>query len=367
MVGWINFLGGFRQMNGFLLCSVLFVGQYATGGGESQWLIDFPVDSKPAPVNIDTSKPYVIFIKVEASDVAGVQSVRDDNYDTRGVFIVMPGNQWHRVNDVSDVAYELRRLGVGRPASFFVPSSSDSNPSDRSKSGLPRTADDSLKVSGRWPSMARLEGMERYEPAKLTQSIFKWTGNPLGQIRGVSRSMTEEKYQVPGGLVGVKGWRSELYRYTPKPSREWIDFTSVVNGIRLFDPKETMPKSQYESLYKDHPTKGFSKQSEVAHMREYPDGSEFDDVLINTETGKVFEHRVAQKHDGQWERFVAYRDRSQMPSGYVPPKSKDCVTCHLEAGSGRYGKGMVPGGDTILSDPFRDFPTLGEEQQIQIR
>ena len=56
----------------------------------------------------------------------------------------------------------------------------------------------------------RTDKMERYVSFKVTQSIFKYTGNPNGIIRGVSRTVTEDKYKFPGGLVWVSGWRSLL-------------------------------------------------------------------------------------------------------------------------------------------------------------
>lgn len=283
---------------------------------------------------IDETKPYVLFVGRELKTVPGYQSVRDDNYMREGVFLVMPGRKFHVLyHDDHTKAHEnvlmLSGQGVSQPAVPF---------------GLfakRRIVDDNIKVSGRWPSMGRLAGMERYQPFELTQSIFKYVNNPNGIIRGVNRSATEAKYQVPGGLLGVSGWRSELYR-TKIRAVERPAFIGVKNDSNNY-------------------------QNEVAFLRSYPDGAEFDDVLINISTNRVFEHRVAQKVDGKWERFVAYRDSTQAPPGYVAPRSKDCSSCHKDAASGGYGVGLAPGGDEIFSDPFASFPNEGEERQIPLR
>ena len=53
----------------------------------------------------------------------------------------------------------------------------------------------------------------RYRPARFTQRIA--VTNDRDSITPVPRSATEAKYQVPGGLVGVVGWRSSLYKFIP--------------------------------------------------------------------------------------------------------------------------------------------------------
>ncbi len=264
-------------------------------------------------------------------------TARDDGaYERTGVYWISGSKRWLIHDD--DVLAEIHRLesGVSQLAIPFDPFSN----ANRRQSAR-QTVEDSKTVSGRWPSMEHLEGMERYKPFQLTQSIFKYTGNPNGIIRGVHRSATEAKYQVPGGLIGVKGWRSELYR-TNIMADETLAFIGVKNSMGSY-------------------------QNEAAFLRSYPDGAEFDDLLINTKTNKVFEHRVAQKVDGKWERFIAYSDPDERPAGYVQPSRKECASCHKDAASGGYGVGLAPGSDEIFSDPFTTFPALGEERQIRLR
>jgi hypothetical protein len=274
--------------------------------------------------------PYVLFVGQSPVKVGNYQSIRDDKaYDRSGVYFVMSDRSYRIIAD--DVLGECRRLEGDRMAIPFDLSFSR------------KIALREVLVDGKasWPTMGRLSGMERYKPAKLTQSIFKYTGNPNGIIRGVPRSETEPKYQVPGGLVGVKGWRSELYRYVPDEPRQFHVMFPVRNSVGYI-------------------------QHEAAFQRQYPDETEFDDVLVNESSGRVFEHRVSQKLNGRWERFVAFKDASERPTGYQPLKSGECQGCHNHSDR-TYGNGLPSGGDEIFSDPFRDFPGHGEERQVVLR
>jgi hypothetical protein len=160
-----------------------------------------------------------------------------------------------------------------------------------------------------------------YRPAKYTQRIA--VTNDRDTITPVPRTQLEAHWQVPGGLVGVSGWRSTLYKRLPGEPHTRIANLPVWNG------------SNYQYNRGWH--------------RSYADESEFLDVLVN-DLGAVFEVRRAYKLDGAWYRSVHYRNRSARPSGYTG--TGDCVSCHGQAGSGSYAAGLVPGGDTILSDPI---------------
>lgn len=93
-------------------------------------------------------------------------------------------------------------------------------------------------------------------------------------------------------------------------------------------------------------------QSERALHRRYPDGTRFDEVLVNTETDEVFEHRIREKHDGKWLSDIIFRNPKARPEGYEPVSLSQCAGCHNEAGTGKYADGLVPGGDGVLSDPL---------------
>ena len=163
---------------------------------------------------------------------------------------------------------------------------------------------------------------KRYKSAKYTQRIAVTNGRDT--ILPIRRASLLEKWRVPGGLEGVKGWKSDLYSWAD--GEAWVGNISVLNSLGYF-------------------------QSNRGWKRSYSDGSEFLDVLTNTGTGKVFEVRKAVKKDGQWQRFTTYRDAAQRPKGYAGPP-KDCRSCHSEAGTGGYAEGLVPGGDTVISHPF---------------
>jgi hypothetical protein len=168
-----------------------------------------------------------------------------------------------------------------------------------------------------------------YTSARNTQSIFRdiTTGVDVRKIQIVLRRELERKWQVPGGMELAAGWESRLYKVVPRSDlkREWKDFISVRNSFGYF-------------------------QNEVGHVRDYPSGTAFFDVLSNRMSGKVFEVRVREKVDGVWRFRVPYRDEEQWPLGYK--KVTTCNSCHKQAGTGGYGVGLVPGGDGTLSDPL---------------
>ena len=167
-------------------------------------------------------------------------------------------------------------------------------------------------------------GFVPYKSATVTQQIYTSNGRP--RIDWVSRTQLERKWQVPGGLDGVTGWRSDLYQ--KQTGWQWTERMPVLNSFGYY-------------------------QYEVGYTRAYDDGSMFLDILTNTATGKVFEIRVAEKRRGRWIRSVDYRDIDQRPAGYKRVRSRDCRTCHEQAGTGNYAGPLVPGNDTVISAPFR--------------
>lgn len=176
-------------------------------------------------------------------------------------------------------------------------------------------------VKDEWPGMPKW--MKYYEPTQWTQRIA--VTNSRDTIQPVPRSNLERKWQVSGGMADIdpKLWRSDKYQWAG--SRSWIDNIQVWNGA-AFQPNRGLVHS-------------------------YADTSRFDDVLINRQTGKVFEHRSREKVKGSWTEKVLYRDPEQYPRGYNGLKVT-CSSCHDQAGSGGYAVGMVPGSDTVFSDPL---------------
>lgn len=166
-----------------------------------------------------------------------------------------------------------------------------------------------------------------YDSAKFTQSIFVL--DERDTIRPIAiATLPDKRWHQPGGLEGIKGWRSERYRHLPENARvkTWVGNIEVENSLK----------------YKQH-NRGI--------LRSYPNGTRFDELLINDDTGRVFEHRSRFKIDGTWKSAIEFKDEQARPEGYTG-LTVSCSSCHAEAGTGKYDAGLVPGGDTVLSDPL---------------
>lgn len=167
----------------------------------------------------------------------------------------------------------------------------------------------------------------RYAPATHTQSVDRMQdfGGPLRPrtIAVPIAAMSNTDWHQSGGIRGLKGVTSE--KYSLRAGKSWWTPLPVTNSYG-------------------------NTQHERGIVRVYDDGSRFDDVLWYK--GRVFEHRTRTKVDGKWTNTVTYRDESAAPPGYKPVKLAECATCHNKAGTGGYSEGLVPGGDTVLSDPL---------------
>lgn len=165
-------------------------------------------------------------------------------------------------------------------------------------------------------------GAEEYTPAKWTQAIYRQDGRQIVEVVPVKR--VAARWHQSGGMEGLVH-TSVKYRTVPRGTVTKLGPIQVKNSLGYY-------------------------QTETGVVREYPDGARFDDVL--SVGGTVFEHRVREKRDGEWRSRIAYSDASARPLGYAGLK-QTCASCHDESGSGDYGAGLVPGGDTVLSDPIR--------------
>lgn len=183
------------------------------------------------------------------------------------------------------------------------------------------------------------DGAEAYDSAKYTQSIFVL--NDADTIRPIPiADLPDRRWHQPGGMQGVKGWRSERFRYLPAGTtvKAWVGNIEVDNSIKTGRLK---PDGTPETF----------KQHNRGLLRSYPDGTRFDEVLRNATTGAVFEHRVREKKDGKWVSTVYHKDESEYPAGYTG-LTVSCSSCHSETATGKYDAGLVPGGDTVFSDPL---------------
>lgn len=168
-------------------------------------------------------------------------------------------------------------------------------------------------------------GAVEYAPAATTQSVFRLNDVPTTS-RVPIRLLPDTRWHQSGGMHGIRGVESKKYRTLP----EGRGVIHTVSGIAV--------KNSFGNY-----------QTELGVTRSYPDGTRFDDVLSHK--GKVFEHRVREKQDGRWKSRVAYSDPAARPPLYFG-LTRSCASCHDEAGTGGYAVGLVPGGDTVLSDPL---------------
>lgn len=175
---------------------------------------------------------------------------------------------------------------------------------------------------------------ERYDSAKETQTIFILNDRDV-----IRKAPIDKDWHHSGGLekINPKLWKSEKSRHIPGEVRYWVGDLRVKNGIMAPNGEE------YTQLNR-------------AIRREYPPGTVFTDVLKN-EAGEVFEQRVREKlPSGTWRARVTFTDEKARPQGYAG-LAVTCASCHDQAGTGKYGsgdppKGLVPGGDTVFSDPL---------------
>ncbi len=180
---------------------------------------------------------------------------------------------------------------------------------------------------GPWPPELDFPaGMEPepYERATYTQEIAVTNGQD--RISAVPRSALDLKWRFSGGLDPAVDWTSTLYKSRNLKARQWIGDIYVRNSFGYLQPNR-------------------------GHRVEFEDGTRFMDVL-STPRG-VFEIRERRKVKGRWGYIVHQEFPERAPRGYAGPmKLRDCRTCHVEAGSGEYGVGLVPGGDETLSFPL---------------
>lgn len=189
-------------------------------------------------------------------------------------------------------------------------------------------------------------GAVKYAPGKYTQAISVnrgLDGIDRDVIERVPVAKLEEKWRVPGGMEGIPDVSSVKYRTLPEGEgvRYAVKPVEIVNGIKYVD------RDGVEREY---------TQFNKAVVREYPDGTRFDEVLYYK--GRAFEHRVRVKEGGRWRSSVAFRDKAARPPGYAG-LTVTCASCHNLAGSGGYNAGLIPGGDGVFSDPI-DFSPWDE-------
>jgi hypothetical protein len=176
------------------------------------------------------------------------------------------------------------------------------------------------------------KGSEPYAAAKYTQEIAVTDGR--NRITAVLRTRVDAHWRTSGGMLGLEGWKSEKFRYLPSPPVTRIGDIRVLNHTGYY-------------------------QLNKGIIREYADGTRFDDVL--SFRGKVFEHRVRTKVKGVWRSSVIFTDVSARPPGYKGLK-QSCASCHDLPGTGAYAAPLIPGSDGTFSDPL-NWRAIGQDAE----
>ena len=255
--------------------------------------------------------------------LSGTITIRaDDYYKTPGIYVILFdgqrlsksahyfGTDWTQAG----IQKWLDGRQVSRAASFF-----ETIARREEREVLPVGDVDA------WPAkVEKPVGLTLYQRAKYTQILdrvgsFSYANS---RIQIVERTQLEDRWQVPGGMAGLNGWRNQFFKVLPRAPRTYKGFVPVFNGS--------------------------NDQLEQGWRQEYQDGTMFFDLLINSRTGKAFELRKAEKHDGEWRRGVVFRDVEQRPEGYAG-LTVTCVSCHSQALSGNYSGPLVSGDDTVFS------------------
>lgn len=292
---------------------------------------------------IAQGKPIVIFVRCEPRPIAGAVTVRVDHlagYDSGpNIVIGVPdasvGMRWKATleRDASDAAIR-RELQVTQPRLPFFKRLQDR-----------RTADGDIPASGRWytdsetkralsiwpKGMPVPDGLKFYWQTKLSQRIAVTDSIPTNDWYHEDRddvfanaptsfnpNRHDPRWAAPGGLHGVQGWQSITSTIIPDIVRTWVQPVPIANGGTIDGGK----------------------------LWEFPVGTSFADLLVSD--GKPFELRYREKTADGWQSYVAWKDISARPDGYVGAQKK-CATCHdLAGGSEQYGI-TIRGKDTVFS------------------
>lgn len=164
-----------------------------------------------------------------------------------------------------------------------------------------------------------------YKKDGLTQSIATLNDRP-SIVKVLVSDLPDKDWLQSGGVKGIEGVVSRKFRTLPAKAK-------VKTGLALIPVLNSFD----------------NYQNELGIIREYPDGTRFDDVLYYK--GRIFEHRMREKVDGEWTNKILTSDKDLRPPGYKGLGRK-CASCHDQTGTGGYDKGLVPGGDGVFSDPL---------------
>lgn len=297
---------------------------------------------------IKQGKPLIVFVDCDDIAVPGAVVVaveRLDGYTGPTIIVSVPERgQMVLADEVGSgsSAKTIRQaagLEVSRAAIPFDKSSGSSKrvrpDGETNRHGSWLGHDEQERLRRLWPKNVSSDGMVFYRQTQHSQRIAVTNDRPslqwyhLGQhdYFGNAPTMfnpntTKPEWAAPGGLYGVRGWKSYTAAYLPEDPKVWKQPLPIADGGMI-----------------------------PGYLWSYPVGSTFADLLVKD--GRVFELRMREKRSDGWDSFVAYKDAENAPSGYHGA-GKRCSECH-DRGPGlseQYGI-TTRGSDTVFSfNPF---------------
>lgn len=291
----------------------------------------FPLSyAEGAAQAVKLGRPLVAFVGVGTSrPIPGAVVCQQDYGIIRGfeddypaVIVAVPDGDWLTWRATLKATATDAQIRAALAPGQVQPVAAPFAPSSKQ----PRSAGPDADVPDEVSSILR--GLEPYRSARFTQVSGNRSGRGSNSL--APRQTLGQKWMVPGGLEGIRGWTNQLYRGPKNPVTSWFGRANPTDTFITTD--------------------GSLWGSEFIHQRQYEDGAKFADVL-RTDRG-VFEVRVAERSGGEWGRSIPYRDQSAEPAGYVRVSLQKCASCHDQAGAGSYGAARIPGGGGVLSDPF---------------
>jgi hypothetical protein len=278
----------------------------------------------------ETGKPFIVYVNMPPRLVKGCVTTSVESINGSNRQRVLVTRDMKKFNDPplpsTATATEVRveaGLEDSRPASPF-----DRSNQRKSSAALDSRADASgrwhddetqKRLFALWPKRIGRDGFVFYRQTGYSQYIAH-NGSigqdiinmmPLNQDQHFGNdsparnpNSTIDDWVAPGGLHDV-------------PRSKWQSYTAVKF------PDDGM----VESWQGDTPVSNAPRGALMKEQWNWPDGISFADMLVNAETGDVFELRMRTKEDGEWQSEVVYKDVDARPEGYVGARKK-CNDCH---------------------------------------
>jgi hypothetical protein len=292
-------------------------------------------------------KPLVIFVGLEDVVVRGAVTLRVGGLPQHQgpvILIATPtphgyayrklgGTAWTGPDIEAEIAKHMPRE-VSRQAIPFDRSSSspEGEPTARpDDSGTYLAVSEQNKLLQLWPKHIPIpDGLAFYKPTRKVQRSAVTDMPQEGRMNVLTVGWLDRRsqppYDVPGGLKDVQ--RNQWSAFPAVTRGVWVDYFNQIDQFR-----------------------GAFGGRLRRIDRVFQPGTTFYDLLLNAQ-GEVFELRAMEYEGRVPTPMVLFADASKAPRGYHRIGSKDCLSCHADAGSVAYASGNVVGGGYNFSYPY---------------